>query len=89
MNRWLRRVFTPTILVYIGIVAAALILAVVIIGLAIRAQGTVTPQDKQIALSNCVSWVGEHTKAPNPVVRCVDARRDDPTSFYLRWAPTS
>lgn len=71
----------------IALCVAAAAAGAIIIFVGINNRPQLTDADKDRAVAHCVKWIGEYTQAPNPVIRCTDAEKDDPKAFYFRWAP--
>lgn len=71
----------------IALCVAAAIAGTLVITVTLSNRPKLTEADKDRALAHCAKWMGEYTKAPNPIIRCTDALKDDPEAFYFRWAP--
>ncbi len=85
MRKWYAENKTLTGLILLCVVAAGA--GAAIIGIGITNKPELTEADKDRAVAHCVKWLGEYTKAQNPIIRCTDAEKDDPKAFYFRWAP--
>lgn len=76
-----------TVRKYAVIILAVFVVGTIIVAAWVNTRVSVSPQEKEVARSNCAAWVGYYLPdVQNPARVCHTAEDKDPRQFYRRWA---